>query len=139
MYRYIGGTKAAKVCRARPLPTCAFTVCKHVQVGALAALYRSVTPFSLATTHTGMGVNTAPCAAITPEDAVMLQTLQDNGHGPIVLELHLSSTNFSATQSWNTVAELKVRLVVTPGFNVLRAARWLSPFSFCFTWLLSGF
>lgn len=54
------------------------------KVGALAALVRSITPFSLYTPHTGVmryqdGIPKIPTAAITIEDAEMMQRMQDRG------------------------------------------------------------
>lgn len=53
-------------------------------VGAVAALVRSVTPFSLNTPHTGQqfyddNVTKIPVACITVEDAAMMERLQRRG------------------------------------------------------------
>ncbi|GAM17700.1 hypothetical protein SAMD00019534_008750 [Acytostelium subglobosum LB1] len=52
--------------------------------GGVAALVRSITPFSIGSPHTGMmsyrdGVNKIPTAAITLEDADLIQGLSDQG------------------------------------------------------------
>jgi len=54
------------------------------KVGGLAALIRSVTPFSINSPHTGMldyetNVTQIPSACLTIEDAQMLQRLQKRG------------------------------------------------------------
>ncbi|XP_064484694.1 carboxypeptidase Q-like [Ornithodoros turicata] len=78
--------------------------------GALAALVRSGTPFSLYTVHTG-GVSYAedvpriPTAAITVEDADLLDRILARGHEVI---LHLSmKSNYSEGESRNIVADIK--------------------------------
>jgi carboxypeptidase Q len=69
-YRAIGGTVAAKY-------------------GAVAALVRSVASFSIYSVHAGGQIGfDLPFAAITVEDAEMLQRMQDRGQ-KIELELVL--------------------------------------------------
>src|SRR3954468_540689 len=82
--------------------------------GALAALVRSVTPRSLSTPHTG-GMNYAdsnrtgpkiPTAAITVEDAELMQRMQGRGER-IVVRLKMSAKTLPPAPSRNVVAEIK--------------------------------
>ena len=60
--------------------------------GAVAALVRSVTPFSLRTPHTGSSTTAAvPAAAITLEDANLFKRLQDRGE-TITVTLSMAAT-----------------------------------------------
>lgn len=84
---------------------------KASEKGAVAALVRSVGPFSMSTLHTGSqsyasGVTKIPVASITIEDARMLQRLQDRGE-KIVIQLNLNSTAYNNSISRNTVAEVE--------------------------------
>ena len=85
------------------------------QFGAVAALVRSVTPKSLSTPHTGgMGYGPdstrhgpkIPTAAITVEDAEMLQRMQDRGE-KIVVRLKMSAQTLPPAPSRNIVAEIR--------------------------------
>ncbi|KAJ8917135.1 hypothetical protein NQ315_012627 [Exocentrus adspersus] len=78
--------------------------------GAVAALIRSVTPFSMYTLHTGTqsyGANTTkiPALSITVEDAKMFQRYQDRGE-KIVLRLNTEAQTFNTSTSRNTVGEI---------------------------------
>lgn len=78
--------------------------------GAVAALIRSVTPFSHATPHTGMmtyeeDVKKIPIAAITHEDADLLWRLQKRGKD-ITLKIVMLNSLTEAT-SRNTIAEIE--------------------------------
>ena len=80
------------------------------QVGAVAALVRSVTPYSMRTPHTGgmaydSTVRRIPAAAITVEDAQMLHRLQDRGDR-IRVKLVMSAQMLPDAPSRNVVAEL---------------------------------
>ncbi|KPI91153.1 Plasma glutamate carboxypeptidase [Papilio xuthus] len=83
---------------------------KAAEKGAVASLIRSVTPFSLYTTHTGSqdygnNVTKIPTAAITHEDADLLRRLQDRGI-TIVMSINMTSTLDYKT-SRNTLIDLK--------------------------------
>lgn len=80
------------------------------KVGAIASLTRSVTPYSLYTPHTGVmyyedGVTKIPAAAVTVEDATLMQRFQDSGH-TIVLTLKMDNSIYPESQSKNIVAEI---------------------------------
>ncbi|KAH6945964.1 hypothetical protein HPB50_010933 [Hyalomma asiaticum] len=81
------------------------------RVGAVAALVRSVTPFSIGSPHTGWmnydrGEPRIPCASITVEDAQLLRRLQDRG-ADVQVHLIMDAQNLPLTTSRNTIAELK--------------------------------
>jgi len=81
------------------------------RVGAVASLIRSVTPYSQQTPHTGgmsyeEGVPRIPHAAITIEDADMLQRFQERGER-IVVRLKMSAQTLPDTRSRNVVAEIR--------------------------------
>lgn len=78
--------------------------------GAVAALIRSVTPYSLYTPHTGMqtygkGVKKIPVACITAEDATFLKRLSNRGES-IKINLKMEARNLPSTVSRNVVAEI---------------------------------
>jgi len=80
------------------------------QVGAVASLIRSVTPFSMNTPHTGgmsyqEGVPEIPHAALTLEDAEMLHRMQDRGERIEVL-LKMEARNEGMVPSRNVMAEI---------------------------------
>ena len=80
------------------------------RAGAVASLVRSVTPRSLYTPHTGgmryeEGVPRIPHAALTVEDAELLQRLQDRGQRPR-LWLYMEAQTLPDVPSRNVVAEL---------------------------------
>ncbi|HEY1173521.1 MAG TPA: M20/M25/M40 family metallo-hydrolase [Verrucomicrobiae bacterium] len=80
------------------------------RAGALASLVRSITPVSLQTPHTGNmayddAVPKIPHAAITIEDAELLQRLQDRGEKPVV-RLKMEATTLPDGLSRNVVAEI---------------------------------
>lgn len=79
--------------------------------GAVAALVRSVTPFSIGSPHTGMqtyqkGVVEIPVAAITVEDAEMLLRLYRRGER-ITIRLEMDDRNLDPYVSRNTISELQ--------------------------------
>ncbi|XP_076638894.1 carboxypeptidase Q-like [Colletes latitarsis] len=78
--------------------------------GAVAALIRSITPFSLYTPHTGMqsygpNVTKIPVACITVEDANLLRRLSDMGE-TIKIKLKMQAKNLPNKISRNVVAEI---------------------------------
>lgn len=80
------------------------------KAGAVASLVRSITPISLQTPHTGNmfyedGVTKIPHAAITIEDAELLQRLQDRGEKPIV-RLKMTAQTQGESLSRNVIAEI---------------------------------
>ena len=83
------------------------------KVGAVAALIRSVTPYSMRTPHTGAmrydsTVTRIPAAALTVEDAAMLHRMQGRGE-TIRIALRMSAQTLPDSKSRNVVAELKGR------------------------------
>ncbi|XP_012345441.1 carboxypeptidase Q [Apis florea] len=79
--------------------------------GAVAALVRSVTPYSLYTPHTGYqeygeNVTKIPVASITVEDATLLRRMANRGE---VLEINLKmeAKNLPSTVSRNVIADLQ--------------------------------
>jgi len=80
------------------------------RAGAVAALVRSVTPYSMRTPHTGgmaydSTVQRIPAAAITVEDAQMLHRMQERGDR-IRIKLVMSAQTLPDAPSRNVVAEL---------------------------------
>lgn len=83
------------------------------KVGAVAVLVRSVTPFSIASPHTGFTTFTErrfriPSASITVEDAELLKRMQNRGITPVV-KLIMRNKELPAVISRNTVAEVTGR------------------------------
>lgn len=79
--------------------------------GAVASIIRSVTPYSMQTPHTGTmnyddEVKKIPHAAITIEDAMMLQRLYDRGED-IRVNLKISAETLPDAESRNVIAEIK--------------------------------
>lgn len=79
--------------------------------GAVACLVRSVTATSLCTPHTGAthydkDVKTVPAAAITTEDADMLQRMFDRGMKPVVT-LKMDAKHEGMAPSANVIGELR--------------------------------
>lgn len=80
------------------------------KAGAVASLIRSVTPFSMQTPHTGQmlydpSAPQIPHAAITVEDADMLQRMQDRGERVEVL-LKMEAQTLPEVLSRNVIAEI---------------------------------
>jgi len=83
---------------------------KAAQYGAVAALVRSVTPFSLQTPHTGVtnydpAVTKIPIAAITVEDAAYMRRVQDRGNANITVTLTMGAERLPPATSYNIIAE----------------------------------
>jgi len=83
------------------------------KVGAVGSLIRSVTPFSIQSPHTGhmdyaTNVPKIPHAAITVEDAEMMQRMQDRGE-KIVVRLKMNAQMLLDVPSRNIVAEITGR------------------------------
>jgi carboxypeptidase Q len=80
------------------------------QVGAVASLVRSVTPYSMLTPHTGGmsysdDVPRIPHAAITTEDAGLLHRMQDRGER-IVVRLEMNAETLPDAPSRNVIGEI---------------------------------
>ncbi|KAK8386752.1 hypothetical protein O3P69_017900 [Scylla paramamosain] len=79
------------------------------KVGAVAALVVSITPFSIASPHTGQQYysveNKIPVASVTLEDAAMMERMQARGQN-ITVKLIMGAKNYPDTISRNTVAEI---------------------------------
>ncbi|XP_011698956.1 PREDICTED: carboxypeptidase Q-like isoform X2 [Wasmannia auropunctata] len=83
---------------------------KAAELGAVAALIRSVTPYSLYTPHTGMmsyaeNVTKIPAACITVEDAIFLGRMADRGE-TIVINLKMEAKRYPDTESRNVIADI---------------------------------
>ncbi|CAH0668865.1 unnamed protein product [Spodoptera exigua] len=86
---------------------------KAAKKGAVATLVRSITPFSIYAPHTGAqfyenSVTKIPTAAITLEDADLLQRLQNEG-AKIVIQMGMFYMN-NITTSRNTLVDLKGKI-----------------------------
>ena len=83
-------------------------------VGAVAALVRSVTPHSLQSPHAGSmqpydttgRLRRIPAAAVSVEDAEMMQRMQDRGQR-IELLLSMSARTLAPARSYNVVGEIR--------------------------------
>uniref|UniRef100_A0A8C7K9D0 Carboxypeptidase Q n=1 Tax=Oncorhynchus kisutch TaxID=8019 RepID=A0A8C7K9D0_ONCKI len=87
-----------------------FGASKAAEVGAVATLIRSITPFSINSPHTGWqdyqeGVQKIPTACITVEDAMMMARMAKRGQR-IVVRLTMNAQTFPDADSFNTVAEI---------------------------------
>lgn len=81
------------------------------EAGAVASLIRSVTPYSQQTPHTGNssyeeGVPRIPHAAITIEDADLLQRMQERGQR-VELHLRMEAQTFPDVPGRNVMAEIR--------------------------------
>jgi carboxypeptidase Q len=83
---------------------------RAAQFGAVAALVRSITPVSLRTPHTGMmrydeKHPKIPTAAVTIEDAELMQRLQDRGQN-IRVKLTMNCKTLPDVESANVIGEV---------------------------------
>ncbi|MDZ7807078.1 MAG: M28 family metallopeptidase [Gracilimonas sp.] len=81
------------------------------KLGAVASIIRSVGPFSMQTPHTGTmnyedGIKKIPHAAITVEDAMMIQRIYDRG-AKIKIHLEMNAKTLPDFESRNVIAEIK--------------------------------
>ncbi|XP_069172144.1 LOW QUALITY PROTEIN: carboxypeptidase Q [Procambarus clarkii] len=84
---------------------------RAAEVGAVASLIRSVTPFSMNSPHTGHQQyretnNTIPTACITVEDAAMMERMQSRGQ-KIEVFLSMGAQSYPDFISRNTITELQ--------------------------------
>ncbi|XP_076016808.1 carboxypeptidase Q-like [Genypterus blacodes] len=89
----------------------AYGASEAAKVGAVAALIRSITPFSINSPHTGWqdyqdGVKRIPSACITVEDAELMSRMAQRGE-KIVVKLNMEAKTLPDADSFNTVAEIK--------------------------------
>lgn len=77
-----------------------------VQCGAVAALIRTIGPFSMQSPHTGSTANSSiPAAAVSVEDATQMQRMQDRGQR-ITVQLYMEGTWYSDVPSHDVVLEI---------------------------------
>jgi carboxypeptidase Q len=82
------------------------------KVGAIAALVRSVTPYSMRTPHTGnmtydsTVARKIPAAAITVEDAMMIRRMIDRGER-VTVRLEMGAAKLPDSPSRNVIGELR--------------------------------
>ena len=86
---------------------------RAARLGAVAALVRSVTPISLQSPHTGAleysdGFPKIPAAAVTIEDALLIQRLTDAGN-PVVAHLEMEAHMLPDADSANVIGEIPGR------------------------------
>ena len=86
---------------------------RAARLGAVAALVRSITPVSLQTPHTGAleyseGAPKIPAAAVTIEDALMIQRLQDAGN-TVTVHLDMEARTLPDAESANVIGEITGR------------------------------
>lgn len=78
---------------------------RAAKYGASAALIRSVTPFSIYSPHAGMASKSIPTAAITCEDADLMERLIKRG-STVKLRLHIETKHFDDVQSFNLLGDI---------------------------------
>eukprot|EP01117_Protostelium_nocturnum_P002911 TRINITY_DN1383_c0_g1_i1.p1 TRINITY_DN1383_c0_g1~~TRINITY_DN1383_c0_g1_i1.p1 ORF type:complete len:507 (+),score=150.98 TRINITY_DN1383_c0_g1_i1:61-1521(+) len=80
------------------------------ECGALAALVRSITPYSLYTPHTGVmwyngQVSKIPTASVTVEDALMMQRMQDR-NDTLSISLYMEANNRDPATAHNIMGQI---------------------------------
>jgi carboxypeptidase Q len=86
---------------------------RAARLGAVAVLVRSVTPMSLQSPHTGAleyadGFPKVPAAAVTIEDALLIQRLVDAGN-PVTVHLEMEAHTLPDADSANVIGEIPGR------------------------------
>src|SRR6202021_16890 len=86
---------------------------RAARLGAVAVLVRSVTPVSLQSPHTGAleyadGFPKVPAAAVTIEDALLIQRLVDAGN-PVTVHLEMEAHTLPPADSANVIGEIPGR------------------------------
>jgi hypothetical protein len=86
---------------------------RAARLGAVAALVRSITPVSLQSPHTGAleyadGFPKIPAAAVSIEDALMIQRLVDAGN-PVTVHLEMEAHLLPEADSANVIGEIPGR------------------------------
>jgi hypothetical protein len=86
---------------------------RAARLGAVAALVRSVTPVSIQSPHTGAleyadGFPKIPAAAVTIEDALLIQRLVDAGN-PVTVHLEMEAHTLPPADSANVIGEIPGR------------------------------
>ncbi len=86
---------------------------RAARLGAVAMLVRSITPVSLQSPHTGAleyaaGIARIPAAAVTLEDALMIQRLVDAGNN-VVAHLEMEARTLPDADSANVIGEIPGR------------------------------
>jgi hypothetical protein len=83
---------------------------RAARLGAVAMLVRSITPVSLQSPHTGAleyapGIPKIPAAAVTIEDATLMQRLVDAGNS-VVVHLEMEARTLPDAESANVIGEI---------------------------------
>jgi carboxypeptidase Q len=86
---------------------------RAARLGAVAMLVRSITPVSLQSPHTGAleyapGISKIPAAAVTIEDATLMQRLVDAGN-TVVVHLEMEARTLPDADSANVIGEIPGR------------------------------
>jgi len=86
---------------------------RAARLGAVAALVRSITPVSIESPHTGAleyvdGFPKIPAAAVTIEDAMLIQRLVDSGN-PVIAHLEMDARTLPEADSANVIGEIPGR------------------------------
>jgi carboxypeptidase Q len=86
---------------------------RAARLGAVAMLVRSITPVSLQSPHTGAmeyasGIPRIPAAAVTLEDATLMQRLADAGNN-VIVHLEMEARTLPDADSANVIGEIPGR------------------------------